>query len=139
MAEAALIQILSSNEINLNTWNVRSAGLDAMQGLPALQMAQNACLKAGLDLGNHRSRALSQKMIELFHLILAMEKWQKDQIQQQFPDQSINIYLLSEMMNVKKDILDPFGKTLDFYMQTLLEIQQYLNQGLKRILLLARI
>lgn len=137
MAEVVFNDLLKSKKINPKNWIVKSAGLHAMVNLPAVPMAQEVCRLAGYDLRHHLSTPLSKDLMESFNLVLVMEKWQVQQIQQLYPNQSEKTCLLSEMSGIEKDILDPFGTTLNTHKDTLQEITQYLIRGFSKILSLA--
>ena len=53
---------------------VGSAGTDAVDGAPATDGAQLAVRKLGLDLGAHRSRAVSAELVATADVIVGMER-----------------------------------------------------------------
>jgi protein-tyrosine-phosphatase len=133
MAEVVFVDLLKTMAADPTQWIVKSAGLQAVANLPAIPMAQQVCMEAGYNLSNHRSRLLSQEMMNTFNLVLVMEKWQRQEIHHLYPQQSIKTFLLSEMIGIEKDIIDPIGTPLLFHQKVLQEIQQYLTQGFSKI------
>jgi protein-tyrosine phosphatase len=133
MAEYVFLNLLKIKAVDPTQWIVESAGLQAMENLPAVPMAQQVCLEAGYDLSNHRSRLLSQELMNTFNLVLVMEKWQRQQIHRLYPQQTIKTFLLSEMIGMEKDIIDPFGMPSLFHQKVLQEIQQYITLGFGKI------
>jgi protein-tyrosine-phosphatase len=88
----------------------------------------------GYDLSNHRSRPVTSDLVNQFHLILTMEKNQKEALQIAFPSCEHRIYMLSEMINQIFDIADPFGGRKPDYEWTVRELEEILTKGFKRIL-----
>ena len=69
-----------------------------------------------------------------FDLILTMESGQKESLQMEFSDFSDRIFLLSEMVDQKHDIDDPYGGVYSEYEQAADEIEEYLLTGFDTIL-----
>lgn len=137
MAEAVFKQLVNSDEDKSRKWLVESAGLHAWVDLPAVPFAQEACRLAGYDLSNHRSTQLTNELLSRFNLVLVMESWHLQEIQGFFPDHAHKTFLLSEMTNVKKDIIDPYGSPLFNYQNSLKEIEEYLSKGYNCIIALS--
>ena len=139
MAEAVFKHLVSSDEDKSGQWQVKSAGLLALPDLPAVPFAQEACRLAGYDLSNHRSTQITNELMNEFNLVLVMEIWHLQKIQEFFPDHAHKTFLLSEMTNVKKDIIDPHGSPLINHQNSLKEIKEYLAKGYNRIVELSRL
>lgn len=77
-------------------WDVSSAGTWTQDGLPAMSDAVKKAAKLGLDIQAHRSRAITEALLQETDLILVMEQGQKEALQSEFPQQKEKIFLLSE-------------------------------------------
>src|SRR5690349_14629358 len=64
---------------------VESAGLAALVGHPADEMAQTLMAERGLDIGEHRARQLTAEMLRDFELVLVMESEQQRSIESTYP------------------------------------------------------
>ena len=114
-------------------WEVASAGIWAIEGMPATSKAQTLLLSKGLDISDHMSQPVSQELIDRFDLILTMEKNQKEVLTVEFPRKAKRIYLLSEMIGLVYDVPDPIGKSLEDFQKTYREIEQTLKMGMHKI------
>ncbi len=138
MAEVVFKHLVNSDEDKSRKWQVKSAGLHAWADLPAVPFAQEACRLSGYDLNNHLSTQLTNELLSEFNLVLVMESWHLQEIQGFFPDHAHKAFLLSEMTNVKKDIIDPYGSLLFNHQNSLKEIREYLSEGYNHIVALSR-
>lgn len=118
-------------------WRVESAGTWAEENKPAIYMARNAMAARGLDLESHRSRMVTRDLLRQFNLILTMERGQKEALQIEFPAIAPRVYLLSEMVNTVKDVLDPDRPSSEEFEQLVNELDDLLTRGLGTILGLA--
>jgi protein-tyrosine-phosphatase len=114
-------------------WFIYSAGVWAWDGNRASQGAVKAMQRKGIDLSTHRSRLVSQEMIIENDLVLVMEQNHKEALQASFPKFARKIYLLSEMVGMKHDILDPIGGTAADYEDTADELEKLLDDAFARI------
>ena len=135
---SAIFKSLLTKKGRLEAWRVESAGTWAAQGMPAAQNSQTAIASLyQLDLGDHRSRSVSEGLLSSFDLILTMEKGHKEALQVEFPEHAMRIFLLSEMVGKDFEINDPIGGPLFEYRQTARELEHILDQGFETILRLA--
>jgi len=111
-----------------------SAGVRAVDGVRATAHAITIMSERGIDIAGHRSRTLTQKIVEDAALILTMEQDHADVIKARFPQHARRVYLLSEMAGLDGDIEDPVGGTLEDYSQTAQEIQNLIEQGYPKIM-----
>lgn len=138
MAEEVFKHLVSSGGDILKKWHVKSAGLHAWAELPAVPFAQETIRLAGYDISSHRSKQLTGELMNEFNLVLVMESWHIEEVQELFPDYAHKTFLLSEMINVKRDIIDPYGSPLINHQRTLMEITEYLTKGFNRIATLSK-
>jgi protein-tyrosine phosphatase len=89
-------------------WESFSAGTWASDGAPAMKDAIQRAKQYGLDIREHRSRLITNDMLESADLVLVMESGQKEALQVEFPFQREKILLLSEATEGELyDIPDP--------------------------------
>jgi len=96
---------------------VSSAGIAAPVGNPATQFAIAVGKEMGVDLTSHRARQLDRKMVETADLILVMEQGQRRVILEQVPGAAEKVRLLGGYPEKEEEILDPIGRSIEFYRQ----------------------
>lgn len=132
MAEALFNKVLQQQATDVD-WDVSSAGVWAFDGNRASEGSVKALRQKGIDLSKHRARGINHEMIRDSDLILVMERNHKEALQAAFPRFANRIYLLSEMVGMNHDILDPIGGTPADYEDTAAELEQLLTDALPRI------
>jgi protein-tyrosine-phosphatase len=117
MAEAFLTQMLT-NDLKHKV-SVSSAGTHAIYGYPAEPFACQAAEYFGCNLDEHRSQTLSKEMVKTSNLVLVMEPRQVGMIKNAFLFGKVAVKLLSDFDPDRelKEIKDPYGKSLDVYLQ----------------------
>lgn len=133
MAEALMKDYIKRMDLQGN-WVVQSAGTWAENGHPATPSGVKAMAQRGLDTRSHQSQGITKDLLNRFDLILTMESGHKEAIQIEFPEYSNKVYMLSEMSGVTINIEDPIGGTLEDYMNTANEIEEWISKGLPKIL-----
>ena len=133
---STLFQKIAAERHPGGSWRVESAGTWAMDGLPAAENSQLVMSQRGLDLSEHRSRRVSDELLQSFDLILAMEKGQKEALCAEFPTLAQRVYLLSEMVGLMQDVDDPIGRPLDDFEETAKGLERLFELGFERITLL---
>ena len=101
-------------------WVVESAGTRARKGEPASRHAGRIMAKLGLDLGKHRSRPLSEVVLEDFDKVLVMTPLQQREI-------PVSSELLSSLRGEESPVPDPYGGTEAEYQSTFEAIRYYLD------------
>ena len=97
------------SKLNASNWRVESAGTWATAGQPAMKEAISEAQKRGLDISQHTSKLVNEKLIREFDLILVMESGQKEALLHEFPRLKDRIYLLTEVAgNTAYSISDPY-------------------------------
>ena len=84
-------------------------------GVPATDSACAAMRRLGLDIGSHRSRRLTQDLIDRADLVLAMSNVHRGRIAGSFPEARGKIVVLGDWAGIKGDVEDPFGGTPEAY------------------------
>lgn len=92
----------------------------------------------GIDIRDHRSRSLNDKMVTQQDLILVMENHHLEAMRFEYPDSAPKIFLLSQLIGNEFDIEDPFDKDLKDYQRAARLIDEILSQGFSRIFQLAQ-
>lgn len=134
MAEALLRHLLREKGMPENVV-VSSAGLAAVDGMPATEGARRALAAQGLNLDGHRSQPVTHQVVEPADLILAMETRHRSELKRRYPDKEGVIFTLKEYAGhtgADLDIQDPFGSDDEHYRQTALEIRQVLERIVER-------
>ena len=116
MAERLLRHALSAEPEPLRSIKVVSAGVSAFPGDPASGHAIAAMRKVNIDLGDHRSRSLSDPLMDISDLILTMTTGHVDMINMQYPEHDKTIHLFREWIpSGSKEVPDPVGGPLDLF------------------------
>jgi len=87
-------------------YKISSAGTIDMASSPASAEATAACAANGIDIKAHRSKALSQKLIEENDFIFAMSRMHRERVTALSQEAANKCVLLAE----DKDIPDPIGQ-----------------------------
>lgn len=109
--------------------DVASAGVFAIEGMPASKETLQLLQHEGLDYSGHMARRLSDQMIRDAELIFVMEQFHLDEILQRVPDAKgkthlLKTYGLSGASKVATpNIPDPIGKPLEVYEVCFAEIR----------------
>ena len=125
MAEALLRHLLSGNS---KSFDVRSAGVHALSNHRPDEFTTQICSDHGLDVGSHRSRQLTEQMLDQSDLVLCLAKNHKQVILSAYPRFKSKVFLLKEFHRqdaVKNpSVDDPIGRPLRRYEQCYKEIEQ---------------
>ena len=96
---------------------VLSAGVSTYPGQPPSAHAVEVLAELGVDISQHRSRPLSEKVIDEADWIIAMTRSHLDSIIYLFPRAAEKVYLLREFEPgaTSLDVADPIGMGLEAY------------------------
>src|SRR6201997_3897679 len=96
---------------------VLSAGVSTYPGQPPSAHAVEVLAELGVDISQHRSRPLSEKVIDEADWIVAMTRSHLDSIIYLFPRAAEKVYLLREFEPgaASLDVADPIGMGLEAY------------------------
>lgn len=136
LAEAMFCQRLKARGLD-GDWVVESAGTWAYDGQSSPDSVQQVAREYGLDVSDHRARRVSAALLAPFDLILTMQRDHKEGIQVEFPQAARRTFLLSEMVEQRYDVPDPWD-TIDDVRQAARLIDALLTQGYDRIVALAQ-
>ena len=98
-------------------WRVLSAGVMAVPGSPATQEARQAAAEIGINLDGHRSRPLTEDLVQQADLLVTMTKMHAAMVMARFPEADGKTRLLSTFGcdDSFRDIPDPVGQPLTVY------------------------
>jgi len=90
---------------------VHSAGLNALDGIPAEAEVMRLLKRDGIDISSHRSRQLTAAMALSSDLILVMDLSQKERCERMIPSTRGRVFLLGHWLDAgSREIADPFGR-----------------------------
>ena len=88
---------------------IRSAGLDALVGMPADPLAREAMRRRGFEIEGHRATQLDARLCTGADIIIVMDGHQKRFIEGTYRATRGKVFRLGEFQ--KCDIFDPYGGT----------------------------
>jgi len=106
---AVLMDELSRRSQNKNACVIASAGVNAWDGAPASRHAIAVMAQEGLCLQSHRSRQLTQVLVDEAQLVLTMTGGHKQIILSAYPASAGRVFTLCEYAGQSGDVHDPFG------------------------------
>lgn len=120
MAAALLQHALAAQPEPLRSLKVISAGVAARGGETVSENSVLALKKVGLDVSDHVSQPLTQRMLDEALAVICMTESHRMMIQMQADPVPQNLFLFREFMpdSVDKEIGDPFGGPLRLYEST---------------------
>lgn len=109
---------------------IESAGLFANVGGSASEYAIKALDNMGIDLTFHKTKPITEELIQKSDIILTMTQAHKELLKTMAAD---NIYTLREYAGENGDISDPYGGDLEEYEETAKEIYDALVDVAEKI------
>ena len=137
IAEAIFRKLLRERGIEKD-WLVGSAGSWAKDGLSPVPSAAWMLDHLGLDLSIHQSRSVSRELVAQYHLVLVMEKNQKEALQIEFPELNQRVFMLTEICcGPVVDIPDPVSQPEEVCLSVAWEIIHLIENCFQEIILRA--
>jgi protein-tyrosine phosphatase len=109
---------------------VQSAGVAAIQGMPASEHAIQVCQRHGIPLQEHQSVPLTPQRIDESDRIFVMSQSHRQNIVEFFPEADEKCFLLDE----NGDIADPIGLGIETYERCFNQIEKAVKQRVSEIL-----
>jgi len=109
---------------------VHSAGVYALSGEPAAELAIKVAAQRDVDISGHVARQVTETMIEDADLVVAMESLHLDTCYAIFKDEQRKYRLLSQFdlkERSEEDVRDPYGRSFDVFMVIYEEIERCIN------------
>jgi glycine hydroxymethyltransferase len=105
-----------------NDIQVVSAGLGALDGSTATEVAIEVMAESGVDISSHVSQPLNGDLVRQADFIFTMTRQQQDMIQTLYPAAAEKTFLVREFEEAgpteNKDIADPIGQSIEVYRRT---------------------
>lgn len=111
-------------------YHVESAGVDAHDGDEVSPEAVLAMRARGLDISGHRSRRLTEDLVNRADHIFAMTSGHVGRIAARFPAAQARIKLLGD-----QDVLDPLGSSERVYMACAEQMDEALRRRIEEVAL----
>lgn len=124
MAQGLLARAMPATE-------VRSAGLNALVGMPAHHCAVNLLQSSGIDISSHRATQIASDMCRSADLILTMSAAQRQRVEDLYPFARGRVYRICE--SAKQDVPDPYRQPEAAFRQALELIEAGTQDWLRRI------
>lgn len=102
------------------------------------QDSQPSLEKFEVDLSTHISSPIDKDIANKANVLIAVDNKTKQALLYLFPDQAKKVYLLSEIVNQQRDIIDPEGVSgVEKQEKIFSEIHSIIHQGFSKLLTLA--
>ncbi len=111
--------------------SVRSAGLNAMSGMPADETAVRLMLSLGIDIASHRAMQITRELCLQAALVLVMTAAQRKRLEEAYPAACGRVFRLGEYG--KFDVPDPYRQGEKAFRESLQLIDQGVHEWLQRI------
>ncbi|HSL93849.1 MAG TPA: ribose 5-phosphate isomerase B [Bacillota bacterium] len=110
---------------HLTRWDVRSAGVAAMEGDPASANAVRVMQSKGIDLSGHTATQIDGNLMDWADLVLTMTRQHAALLVTHFPEHSGKIHTLRSFAadDNGEDIADPFGGDVTAYERAAADIE----------------
>ncbi|MCP5197101.1 MAG: low molecular weight phosphotyrosine protein phosphatase [Gammaproteobacteria bacterium] len=128
MAAAVLQQRLQANG---QAVEVRCAGIDAMTGYPAEELAQVLMRARGLDISSHRAQQINHNLLGWAQLILTMEPHQREALLVTDPILRGKVFLLGHWTG--DNIPDPYQQEQAAYEEALTLIDHAIDTWMDKL------
>ena len=96
-----------------------SAGIEAIEGAQASARAQATAAAAGLSVGDHLSKPLTEADVVAAECVYTMTAAQADTLRRRWPHLALKV----SRLDIRSDIVDPFGGSMTDYETTLKQIE----------------
>ena len=145
MAEGIFKKMLKEKTEDDSKFNILSAGISALSGMSATPEAIKVMAEQGINISRHIATQAQEDLVKKADLILVMSKRHKDYIKTKFTFNQDKIYLLKEFAqigefkNIQKtdgnyEVVDPLGRTIEFYRIVARELKENLEKILDKII-----
>ncbi|MCA9173670.1 MAG: threonylcarbamoyl-AMP synthase [Planctomycetales bacterium] len=109
---------------------VMSAGIAAMNGARASIEAVTTMSKLNIDISDHESQPLTERVVRFADLILTMTRGHRDAICAQWPEAAERVHLLC---HDGRDVSDPIGGPESVYQQCATQIEAQLPDWIEQL------
>lgn len=151
MAAALFTKIIRQQEKKRDCFQVSSAGINALDNMPASPEAVEVMRRAGIDLSGHRAQRLTKESVAAADLVVTMTRSHKETVLAMVPEAGNKVFTLRELAEKslddgqringdapggktarenkrgQDDIADPYGGDLKTYDACAREIKECLQ------------
>ena len=117
----------------LSDWSVSSAGTWAEEDHTAAPFSISLMAERGLDILPHRSRPVTDPLMQQADLVLCLETGHVKTLRQAFPAHQHKIYTIRQMANKRGSVRDPYGGTRRQYERMVAEVDDLISKGFPRV------
>ncbi len=133
---SSMAEILAKKMIADRGWqdrlSVSSAGIAALDGMPASPLAAAVMSRRGLDLTGHKSRMAVAPLLAEADLILTMTEGHKTALAGQVS--AGKLFTLGEYSGEPGDIADPIDGSPEIYQQCADQLERLVTRALEKVL-----
>lgn len=118
---------------------VRSAGVFAIEGMPASRETLRLLQQAGIDVSGHMARRVNESLIQQSDLIFVMEPGHREELLRRMPWAKDKVHLLGafgvseQVPEELAEIADPMGKPAEVYEVCFATIQEAVERIAKAL------
>ena len=107
-------------------WTVLSAGTSAIPGSRASASAVEVMARMGVDISAHRSKLVTEELVDSAEIVITMTRSQRDEIVNCFPGARDKVFTLKSLSSERAglDVADPAGMSASDYQLTRDEIDE---------------
>ncbi|HZK43033.1 MAG TPA: low molecular weight protein arginine phosphatase [Syntrophomonadaceae bacterium] len=132
IAQALLKKMWDEQSID-SELKVLSAGIFTSDGLPASPEAIEVMLKENIDITDHKSLQINEQLIKDADLIFTMTEFHRRSIIDEFPEYESSVFTITEYINLEGDIVDPFGRGVEAYYETVEQLKGITTELVKKL------
>ena len=139
MAEAIFNNI--AKEKSTLDMKAESAGIEAIDGMPANDKAIETLKRRGIDMSPHKSKKIKSTHIDESEIVLTMTRLHKNQLLAAFPKARGKVFTLLEYAgdgSTTADVADPYGQSAEIYERSADIIEKAITQIMGTVLLIAK-
>jgi len=114
-------------------WEVGSVGNWTEGGVPVDPRVVEILAERGIKAGEQRSREVTEELLAEADLVLTMEAGHQEALQVEFPEQADKVYMLSELVGERKNVVDPVGDEEGKYNEVMGVIEGYLEGAVEKM------
>lgn len=136
MAEAAARKLIADAPEQYRDFTIASAGVMCAGPSPASRYAVLAAQQNGSDLSLHTAKQVTDTMLDAADYVFAMTQGHKQMLERMAPQYRDKIFLLNAYAYGTPDtadIPDPYGGSLEEYLQCYAELEKSVTQILDKL------